>query len=104
MLTFDNMKSGSFISNKSIKVSTSEVLFGASVEQGQLKVKTVKPALKLLPVLLNINQEAIRFDLLRLRDNFLGLFESWYGHVLDNAFFPNPLKFGLFPLFLLQFL
>ena len=103
MLTFDNMKSGSFISNKSIKVSTREVLFGASVEQGQLKVKTVEPALKLLPVLLNINQEAIRFDFLTLRDNFLGLFESWYGHVLDNAFFPNPLKFDLFPLFLLQF-
>jgi hypothetical protein len=77
MLTFDNMKSGSFISNKSIKVSTREVLFGASVEQRQLKVKTVKPALKLLPVLLNINQEAIWFDLLRLRDNFLGLFERW---------------------------
>ena len=101
MLTFDNMKSWSLISNKSDKVSISKFLFRAPIKQCQFKVKTVEPGFKLLPMLLNINQQAVRFYLLRLRDNFLGLSECWCGHVFDNAFFPYPLKFDLFPLFLL---
>ena len=56
MLALDDVESRSLVSNKSLKVSMSEVLFGASVKQGQLKVKTIEPGFKEMPVLLNINQ------------------------------------------------
>jgi hypothetical protein len=56
MLTLDDVKSRPLVSNKSHEVSMSEILFGASVKQGQLKVNTIEPGFKEMPVLLNINQ------------------------------------------------
>ena len=56
MLAFDDVKSRPLVSNKSHEVSIGEVLFWASVKQGQLKVNTIEPGFKEVPVLLNINQ------------------------------------------------
>ena len=56
MLALDDVKSRPLVSNKSHEVSIGEILFRASVKQGQLKVNTIEPGFKEMPVLLNINQ------------------------------------------------
>ena len=59
ILTFDNVKSRSLVSNQSLEVIMSEVLFGASVKQGQFEVHTVKPGFEVIIVLLSINQKSV---------------------------------------------
>ncbi len=59
MFVLNNVKSRSLVSNKSLKSFMSEGVLRASVEQGQIKVHIVKPGFKMMPVLLNINQQAV---------------------------------------------
>jgi hypothetical protein len=59
MLTFDNVKSRSLVSNQSLEVIMSEILFGASVKQSQLEVHTTKPGFEVIIVLLSINQKSV---------------------------------------------
>ena len=56
MLTFNNVKCRSLISDQLQKVSMSEFLFWPPVKKRKFKVNTIKPCFEMLPVLLHIDQ------------------------------------------------
>lgn len=105
MLTFDYVKRRPLISNQFFELSVSKAMLGASVKQAKLEVNAIEPRLEVLPVPLDINEQTVRVNLLRWRNDDLKLLDRSYNLLdVDVLSLPDPLELGLLPLFLLQLL